>query len=221
MGRKKILDRKVMGIPYYFPYILYIVLFLCARLVCKQEYGDHQTALMYEMGIPFFISWWAVYSLYDYLEEEGGIVLFTYRKNMPYFVLRTNLYLTFKYMILSGIYMLLSMYFLFGKADITVLVCIIAEIIFFSSAAFFLMGCLSDSNWTLMLLFVYVCAEYFTNGEILGGLNIFLFQYDGITWWDVFDHVLKCILFSVVLYVAGVRLIKNHRKIHQLFFRIK
>ena len=72
-----------------------------------------------------------------------------------------------------------------------------------------------------MLLFVYVCAEYFTNGEILGSLNIFLFQYDGITWWDVFDHVLKCILFSVVLYVAGVTLIKNHRKIHQLFFKIK
>lgn len=53
--------------------------------------------------------------------------------------------------------MLLSMYFLFEKADITVLVCIMAEIVF-SSAAFFLIGCLSDSNWTLMLLFVYVCA---------------------------------------------------------------
>lgn len=219
MSRKEILDRKIMGISYYFPYVLYIFLFCSARLVYKQEYGNHQIALLYEMSIPFFISWWAVYSLYDYLEEEGGIVLFTFRRKMEYFVLKNNLHLTFKYIVQSGIYMLLSTYFLLGEIDIRILISIMIENFFFSSASFFLMSCLSDSNWSLMILFVYVCAGYFTNGEILGCLNIFLLRYDGNTWWDVFYHALKCISFSIIFYIVGIAVIKRHCKIYQLFSR--
>lgn len=146
-----------MGIPYYFPYLLYICLFFLSLLFHKQEYGQNQVTFMYEMSIPFFVCWWSIYSLYDYLEEDGSIVLFTYQKEMHYFVLKNNFYLTLKYIIQSGIFISLNMSFLFGEIDFRIQTSIFIESIFFSAASIFLMSLLSDSNWSLMILFIYLC----------------------------------------------------------------
>ena len=201
--KKKKLEIKMMGIPYWYPVVLDIVLLLMNIIFSKTTDGEYYMSISCELGISFFASWWSVYNLYELLEEDGGEILYTYPISVGKHELKKNLCRTIWYLLLSGIFMLVIGVCLWHKLDMRIIFNILMQSLTFSAAAFFLMAVIKDSGWTALLLFVYVCVGYFTNGELLGRANIYILSYDSVTWREIIYNAEKCFVSSAAFYLGG------------------
>lgn len=107
--KKIILESKIMGSLFYIPFIMMSFAGLYSFLIRTNQLAETYIVSLYENIIPLFASWWAIYILYNLLEEEGGEVLFTYKKSYLSIGLLNNLKYFILYTILISITMILGM----------------------------------------------------------------------------------------------------------------
>lgn len=209
MSKKRVLERKMIGMVFYIPFFILLVLGILDLIFHGKEQQVYNICLSYEMVIPFCVVWWTTYSLYEFLEEEGSSVLFTYGISMKKQGLCNSLRYLMEYLVMVVVYLLGSMYMFLGQIYPQVLLSIVLETCFFAALSFFLMTVLKDSSWTMLFLFTYVCLAYFTSGDILGVFNIYLFDFEACSWDMVLRNGTKCLVLVEIFYGVGYSLFRR------------
>lgn len=211
MSKKRVLERKMIGMIFYIPFIMLLFLGVLGVIFHGQEQHVYNICLSYEIAIPFCVAWWTAYSLYEFLEEEGSSVLFTYGISMKKQGLCNSLRYLMEYLVLVSAYMVVSMHVFLGQIYLQVVFSILLETCFFAALSFLLMTVLKDSSWTMLFLFTYVCVAYFTSGDILGEFSVYLFDYEVCSWDMVCQNGVKCFAFAGILYSLGYKLFSKKR----------
>lgn len=209
LSKKRQLEIKMIGIPFVYCYVLYLILFALFFALRNDENVVYFMNISCEISIPFFITWWVVYNLYELLEEDGGEILYSYPINVSEYELKKNLFFMLLYNIQNWIFIVVVGCLFQHSVNCKLVLNLTMETLFFSSTAFLFMTILKDSGWTSMILFVYVCVGYFTNGKLLGLINIYLFDFESIGWNEVIVNAVKCLIATSVFYVAGYNILKR------------
>lgn len=209
ISKKRQLEIKMIGIPFVYCYVLYVILFALFVALRNDENVVYFMNISCEISIPFFITWWATYNMYELLEEDGGEILYSYPINVSEYELKKNLLFMLLYNIQNWIFLVAVGCLFQHSVNWKLILNLTMETLFFSSAAFLFMTILKDSGWTSMILFVYVCVGYFTNGKLLGPINIYLFEYESVVWNQVIVNAVRCFIATCIFYYAGYNIMKR------------
>lgn len=209
--KKIILESKIMGSLFYIPFIMMSFAGLYSFLIRTNQLAETYIVSLYENIIPLFASWWAIYILYNLLEEEGGEVLFTYKKSYLSIGLLNNLKYFILYTILISITMILGMKVSIGIVSKQLLFQIISQSLFYCSFGFITMTIIRDSSWSIFIQIAYFCINYFTQGKLIPKLNIYLFNVRIPDKETVINNSIKCIFFSVAFFSIGQIILNKYK----------
>jgi len=161
-----------------------------------------QTFIDFQRFIPFFCTWWIMFSLNEYVEGKGRELLYIYKKSL----LSDYLLLFFWYML--HVVVLLMGYHIFMNSFWMDLILLLIQSCFLSALSFFLMICFRTISVSFLIVLFYEIFCIFSNYGILKWINIFsIRRIENIS--QLFPHYILILIFSVIMIIMGNILYKR------------
>ncbi|TCS96882.1 hypothetical protein [Hazenella coriacea] len=197
MVRRMSFDWKAMGAAAYVPVVT--LLGLIAFFFISPYRGETVSAITFvEILVPIQMSWWSIFLLQEYLQEEGGETLFSY----PMSRMKIGFLRIFTFWIL---FMLMLTLFLGGMSYIygenyflSMFVQISYQSFFYTWFAFLVMVFLKNTTWAIGIVFAYATTQILTNGNLISFINVYEFNMKLIPVNQLVDPAIHAILLGVV-----------------------
>jgi hypothetical protein len=159
-------------------------------------------------------SWWSVYLLIDYYEENASETLFTYPVSFFYHGLLRVLSFLFIFMILLTILLTIIS---FNHEDMVLresIIYYIPQCMVYAAFGFLIMVATKNIIVPILLIAGYIAAKFFTQGDSIFPIyNIMFFQVDSLLLKDI---VLKSginISLSIILFLVGHYILSRKQKV--------
>ena len=204
------LETKLMGTVFLVPIIMVSIVIIVGFISTNSENAEYTIYSTMENIIPLFAGWWGVFSMYEFLEAEGGEIMLTYGLNSFSLGIKKNLYYLFIYLIISIVACVIVMHIVVKYISLAMIIKIIFQSLFFSAFAFIIMSLVRNSGWSFFILMSYFIIAFFTKGEGLWIFNIYLFKQGFEFTESLLLICSKCLGFATLFYVMGNKLIEPY-----------
>lgn len=203
------LEIKLMGTIFIVPIIMIGVVVIISFLSISSDNVEYMIYSTFENVIPLFAGWWGIFSMYEFLEAEGGEIMLTYGLSAFSLGIKKNIYYLTIYLIISIVPCIFVMKMIMKYVFIDIIIQIIFQSLFFSAFSFVVMALVRNSGWSFFILVSYFVIAFFTEGKGLWIFNIYLFRQGFGFDESLLLVCLKCFGFALVFYALGNRFIKS------------
>jgi hypothetical protein len=198
-----ILEKKILGINYFIPYFVLIVVFVLSYILSNHISGLSVLINIFQIIIPFFCTWWIIFLFHETLEHEGAELVFTFKSNKISlgFLMTIKFYLI--YLIPSILTVALGFKLFFNIFNLSFLIQIIVQCLFFSSFSFLIMSIFKNVSLTIFILVSYIIFSYYTTFRILIIPKVLIVgtNFSGIL--NTNSIILECLVYSLVYCIIG------------------
>lgn len=167
---------KSMGVSFYVPIILTLFITIYLFSISQPEISLVIALKLIEFLFVPFSSWWVIYLFYDYFEEDGGEILFSY----PVSVINLGIARVMIFVLFYNILLLMVVAAIALNSQQEVFINLILQlapqVIFFSGLAFSLMTFFKDIGISISFIAVYVVTELLSAGQVMPWYHVFFFN---------------------------------------------
>ncbi|MGP7816527.1 hypothetical protein [Niallia sp. 01092] len=171
---------KALGYSFYLPILLQII-FLFQMVLLDNKLNFILLKEMEFLVVPFS-AWWIIFLYYDYFEEDGNTVLFTYPLTIfQHGILRVSIF-TLLYEILLIIDCLILNLIHYKNYFFNLLLPYLFQSLLYIAIAFFIVLFSKKVMVPIIVIGGYVSTEYLTGGNIIPFFHIITFNIEPITF---------------------------------------
>lgn len=195
--RKLRYEIKAMGIVFYIPFVLFIIVNFYSLLLKSHNGNIYHALKVLELSLPVATCWWTNYYLANLFEHEGGEVFLTYKIPIVKITLYTALRYFFLHLILT-IASTLLIFSIFEYFSIGSIILYMSQCIFYFGLSYIAITMMKETSWNLFLCFAYLSIQFLTSGKIFVLINIH--NFDNRPELNIYLS-LKSILFGLSMII--------------------
>ncbi|EIT86088.1 hypothetical protein A374_07201 [Fictibacillus macauensis ZFHKF-1] len=197
---------RAMGYAFYFP-ILPLLAFMYYWLNGESEFSFQLLKQMEFLIAPFSV-WWIAFLFYDYYEEKGDELLFSYPLKAREHGLLTLVVFGGFYLALILLCSILLSLRISNSNMLLLFLQFGSQTVLYIGIAFSLVIISKKVMIPLLFVGVYVSTEFLTEGSILP-FHIMLFNQQSLAFNEIKINVLGNLLFGSVLLTMGHLILKR------------
>ncbi|MFL0506945.1 hypothetical protein ACH0B5_14445 [Ureibacillus sp. 179-F W5.1 NHS] len=190
-----------MGYAFYFPLVFFIVFFI--QYVMGEKELSFFLLTQMEFLIAPFSAWWVIFLYFDYFEEDGRDLFYSY----PVTALEHGLFRVSIFCFIYFLFILIccaALTFRFPDANFFVLLLqYLSESIFYISVAFLFIICFKKVTIPIVIIGSYVSTEYLTGGQIIPLFHVMFFNDSPLAFDEVILSSTINLVLSIVCTVIG------------------
>lgn len=190
-------DFKEMGLNAFLPIIIATSLgFFCTYV---QGYPD-QIMHSFELFIPPFSAWWIIQSFYNYIDETGCEIYFSYPTSRIYIGLVKTLILYFLYLLI--IFIPISITKLWETCDIfSFYIVLVTLSLFFSSCGFYLIVHLRNTLLSFGLILIYIAFNILYPRGIILKTSVYFYSTTELDIKMVLSKIILLLILSLIILI--------------------
>lgn len=184
-----------------------LIIYCIMGIICNfGDSKDIQVLKTYEMFLLPFIACWIIYSFWDYVDKNICEIFLSYPKSRLAISFSKISYMLMLYIIMYSILFFIS----FSSLEMKLVYYFgtISEIIFWSSAGYYLVVCTRNIIFSIAIVWIYTATQVLDVEKYFTFIAIYLYSYDTIS-----EIISKCV---ILLIISAILLLVAQKKFNKM-----